>query len=849
MKRSSIHLFLLMLLSTSAFSQEKIPTNLQGLWLIDGVSKGDWDGITVTENHVEYMYDMYKVDSIVALANATRVYISSKKGRQTTVTIETTTDSIATFKYNEWENAKTCRLVKRHPDMVYFEPEKAQATLSGEWIIGRNPKIAAFVTDKKIFLDQQNWDILWFGNYLNREYRALLKHDNVFRLIYVKKNGRMLSIGGDAWSQVYTLKARNEGVYQVLGNWYEPVANKWTFGFLEDFAIYGGKFWDYETLKFSGKSGNAVLKNGNKRIALKITKRNDTVMSVELADKKTTEYRLAARTLPGYSVGDKSAFKDTHLQKLDTAYVMGYMRNKPDNDPIAIGYHNLLNGRDEIAYGDIDESGRFLVKIPLLNTSVVNFVLATGTTFDVLEPGERYLMYYDFESKQHLVMGSKDRIHNELANYRPYEAFDYGDRRNEVRKLSSIDFLKAKKEELLKAKGFSRRYFSKFPGLSERAKQFIESFNKYNVGTDLMQKQFDLDRRNKERFPQAYISFVKDSIMPDPPVPFTISNISRFAKDFVQYHQQLEPQVSVSHDRVFFNMLVDGRIKVSDEEKKTLLFIGGIDSISEVDSLRGKNLRDSIGADKAKLFYDMRSLYQAKIEDAANELLWQTVLNNELRSYQKLLPNEDLRKSFQASAIYGYLERTRKALDPKRFAALIKEINCPPIEESLIKYQDHLLMISSKDFAYAESLKNTSHLKGAKDADSIFKALLLPYKGKVVYIDFWGTWCGPCRDEMKYVGASKEALKDKDVIFMYFANNSPEAAWNNMIKDLNLTGRNVVHYRLPSQQQNLIENRLSINAFPTYMLIDKDGKLVSTSAPRPSNPIQLVKEIDVLLNK
>jgi thiol-disulfide isomerase/thioredoxin len=847
MKRSVIHLLLLMLLSFSAYS-ENIPARLQGLWLIDGTSKGEWDAITVTENHVEFWYDMYKVDSIVAQTNGTKVYITSKAGKKTSVVIQLNADSIAKFKFNEWDIARTCRLVARHPDMVYYEPEKTQATLQGEWIIGRNPKTVASVSNNKIFLDDKHWDIIWFGRYLDLEYRALLRFEDTYRLVYVKRNGQMLSIGGDGKSQGYALKAKNEGVYEVFGNWYEPVANKWTFGFLEEFAIYNGAFWDYEVLKFSGKSGNAVLKNGKRRVELKLTKLSDTTLSVESGDKKVRQYKLAAKALPAFQVEDKLTFKNTHFEKVDTAYIMGYMRNKPNNEPVAIGYYNIINGQNEKAYGDVDQFGRFLVKVPLLNTSVVTIILATGSTFDVVEPGERYLLSYDFASKQHLVMGSNDRLHNELANYSPYGAFQFGDHRNQVRKLKPLDFLAAKRTELGKANGYVLRYFNTTPKLSERAKYFIESFNKYTIGTDLMQKRFDLDRQSKELFPDEYMAYVKDSLMTSPPVPFTISpGISTFLRDYLQYHQQFDSSVGVVHQDVFLSMINDGRIKVADEEKQALILVGGIDHISAVDSVRGKALRDSIGVEKIKLFNRIRSQHQASIDEAATDLLWQNVLNQQMTSYETNLPNEDLRKTFQAAAIYECLERTRKALEPKTFASLIKKIKSPAIEESLIKYQNFLLKVPNQDFVYAESLKNTNHLKGTKNADSLFNALLLPYKGKVVYLDFWGTWCPPCREEMKYVGATKAALKDKDVIFMYFANNSPETSWKNMIKELNLTGQNVVHYRLPIEQQYLIENRLSIEAFPTYMLVNKSGKIVNTKAPRPSNPTQLVKAIDVLL--
>ena len=42
---------------------------------------------------------------------------------------------------------------------------------------------------------------------------------------------------------------------------------------------------------------------------------------------------------------------------------------------------------------------------------------------------------------------------------------------------------------------------------------------------------------------------------------------------------------------------------------------------------------------------------------------------------------------------------------------------------------------------------------------------LAPHKGKVIYIDVWGSWCGPCREEMKHASAIKESLKGKDVVF------------------------------------------------------------------------------------
>ena len=164
----------------------------------------------------------------------------------------------------------------------------------------------------------------------------MLKDGETYRLVYLRRNGRTLTIRGDEKYLAYTLKAKNDAVYEVLGNWYEPVANNWTFGFMEDFAIYDGKFWDYESLKFSGKNGNVVLKKGDKRITFKVSKLKDSLLSVQFADKVVKTYRLAGKALPAYQIADKSLFKDTHFQKVDTAYISGCLRNYTNNEPFQL---------------------------------------------------------------------------------------------------------------------------------------------------------------------------------------------------------------------------------------------------------------------------------------------------------------------------------------------------------------------------------------------------------------------------------------------------------------------------------------------------------------------------------
>ena len=112
------------------------------------------------------------------------------------------------------------------------------------------------------------------------------------------------------------------------------------------------------------------------------------------------------------------------------------------------------------------------------------------------------------------------------------------------------------------------------------------------------------------------------------------------------------------------------------------------------------------------------------------------------------------------------------------------------------------------------------------EGEEILKKLLEPYKGKVVLIDVWGTWCAPCREALSHSQEEYARLAEYDIQYVYFANNSPTESWENVIKEYDVTGPNVTHFNLPSTQQSAIERYLQINSFPTYKIVDRQGHVL-----------------------
>lgn len=116
---------------------------------------------------------------------------------------------------------------------------------------------------------------------------------------------------------------------------------------------------------------------------------------------------------------------------------------------------------------------------------------------------------------------------------------------------------------------------------------------------------------------------------------------------------------------------------------------------------------------------------------------------------------------------------------------------------------------------------------------------LSDFKGKVVYIDFWASWCGPCRAMLPYSKSMHENLTDKQkkqIVFLYISIDAEADKWKKAIQDLGIQGVNV---NSPGNWNSKVCGYFQINSIPRYMIMNKKGDIVEINAKRPADPTVL----------
>ena len=119
------------------------------------------------------------------------------------------------------------------------------------------------------------------------------------------------------------------------------------------------------------------------------------------------------------------------------------------------------------------------------------------------------------------------------------------------------------------------------------------------------------------------------------------------------------------------------------------------------------------------------------------------------------------------------------------------------------------------------------------------------FKGKVVYVDFWGTTCGPCLQEFRdFTKPLKDKYRQRDDIRYLYVAQGNEYLWHEQIKKYNVEGDHIFADETQYEKLYQESTKDSVVLMPHYLIIDKKGDIVEPNAKRPSDGDSLYLQLD-----
>ncbi|WP_298417963.1 TlpA disulfide reductase family protein [uncultured Kordia sp.] len=234
-----------------------------------------------------------------------------------------------------------------------------------------------------------------------------------------------------------------------------------------------------------------------------------------------------------------------------------------------------------------------------------------------------------------------------------------------------------------------------------------------------------------------------------------------------------------------------------------------------------------------------------------------------------LLDNQEYIFAIRAYIDYTYFKKKRRVKNSKRFDLILAKetfLNTTSKEVILNSYLKSIYFLEKSKFKkYLEKFNafntnteleekwntvltylntNTKKLNTAnrtvgllsnliEDRTFTFEEVLANQKGKIVLVDFWASWCAPCRQEMPALKNLKTTFNEDELQVIEISIDTDFNAWKraSKVEKIQLETHN---YIISNWKKTNLYKNYNIKTIPRYLLFDKTGKIIDTDAPRPS---------------
>lgn len=370
----------------------------------------------------------------------------------------------------------------------------------------------------------------------------------------------------------------------------------------------------------------------------------------------------------------------------------------------------------------------------------------------------------------------------------------------------------------------------------------------------------------------------------------SIANDDYNAIDIVTSPMLVFHKYNTSLKDAWENIIKDGTKNLT---KETELAISALNELKEKGSIDSVQYNARIRSLYAK-FQMLKSRANNSIEKLSSSTINKSLTNLEALSPELLMKNDSLLYNMDhakslavfVSSVYHkdikMLQQQTKGgggstKDYRQYYDSIRaSTELTPIEKKVIQYGNINALLSQPSFFNIESrlkyltrfrndfkdtilvnelsakynmkfqIDDEVNLESINGKTNTLQGLIAENKNKVIYVDYWASWCAPCIREMPSSKALQSQYADKDVMFIYISTDRSKKAWVNSIKkhDLNIGH----HYRITNANTSKGFEELNIPFIPRYMVYNDKGQLVNNDAPRPSDANLLATEFNKYLS-
>ena len=633
--------------------------------------------------------------------------------------------------------------------------------------------------------------------------------------------------------------------------WLNMETGEWELGLFGHFAVYQCRNWYYEQIKEEKNCRLYTLRNKNERLTICMNLLNgSTGITSFNGGKRHRLQRLTAKNACKFYPPEDTVISHQTSFQPDTVTLTGYWA-KGNNQTIQFHIPQPFSDEHRKISTQTDSAGLFTIRIPVWGTHIINIRTDRLYTSLAVSPGSIHYIYLTQQSLSSptlIAMGPDARLINELQiTSQSYTAsIDY----NEYQKLDCLSFFQMLHQKYSRQQAAMQNMYRSFPNISFRFKQINRVLLTESALSTLLQYRFIHKKFIPDMLQWADTLMQQLQIIPE--ALLLTGQSSLILTDYIGYydwqknldetgcfnlkalHRAIESDISLelpdSCKQILKKAILaeDQLHKSSSSESDTLSFI----TYQKLRSRTAHFLGGSSAIPNSMELWKIMKIWESL------DILDDLPLSSSWRNY--------------ATALIATiaLQQSHIPLPLNILKELTRRITSPDIYSYVEQIQNNYQTLQTSYYNYLGCLKDNKMLLGLTDGQTILNHILAPYRGKVIYIDVWGSWCAPCKNDMKkYAPTIKKAMKGKDIVFLYLANRTSEKSWRSIIREYHCVSQQTVHYNLPDKQQKAVEKVLEIHSYPSYILIDRQGRIITTKAPPPWKKKELLDIFKKLLKE